>query len=445
MATIQRFNHRSLSRLFFRFCYLLVSVVLLAPATVHAEPEYLKTPEIEIMHWWHRSGEARAMRVLRDEFEARGGVWHDVSGLNSEEVLNQAVSRMAKGYAPTLVQWNSAWEIEQIRRLGLLNKAEPEMNEFLKNSLIENLVDMISVDGEIVAVPTNVHSENWLWYRTDRQQYTDPTIFHDWSRLLSEGMQNVNKDVPTYVLAVGDEPWQQRSLFNNVLLGISGKEQYERLYQHLDVSVLREEKFRETADTFKQLSQYSRSFGNGTWDQQVAAVAGDKALAVVLGDFAIGEFKNLGLRYGKDFDCVPAPGTEDHILLAMDFFVFGQVLTESERKGQELFIKVVTDPLTNETFNYLKGSLPPLKDIDEYALDHCNQLAYSTLNQKGSAIRPYASAGDRGFLTQIDLAINKLWSTDIDISDWIDEFESIFIEERAKRTRTEVIFVENNQ
>ena len=82
----------------------------------------------------------------------------------------------------------------------------------------------------------------------------------------------------------------------------------------------------------------------------------------MLGDFAKGEFKNLGLRYGKDYLCVPAPGTADNILLAMDFFVFGQVESSSERKGQELFIAAVTDPITNETFNYLKGSLPPLKE-----------------------------------------------------------------------------------
>ena len=86
------------------------------------------------MHWWYRGGEARAMRVLKDEFEARGGIWHDISGSSSDDILNRAVSRMAKGYAPTLVQWNSPWEIEQIRRLGLLNKASSEMTVLLKNN-----------------------------------------------------------------------------------------------------------------------------------------------------------------------------------------------------------------------------------------------------------------------------------------------------------------------
>ena len=425
-------------------CWVLVGVALLLPVAVVAETRDGEKAEVEVMHWWHRSGEARAMRVLRDEFEDRGGIWHDVSGLNSESVLNRAVSRMAKGYAPTLVQWNSAWEIEQIRRLGLLNKADPELNVFLRNSLIENLVDMITVDGEIVAVPVNVHSENWLWYRNNRLQNPPSEIFTNWALFLEEGRKRFNSPTPMQMLAVGDEPWQQRSLFNNVLLGIAGKELYERLYQQLDVSAFDEERFKEAARTFQQLSQYSSSFGDGRWDQQVAAVAGNKALAVVLGDFAKGEFKNLGLRYDKDFKCVPAPGTTNHILLAMDFFVFGQVTTDSEKRGQELFVKVVTDPLTNETFNFLKGSLPPLKDIDAYSLDYCNQLAYTTLNRKGSAIRPYESTGDRGFLAEIDHAISRLWSSEIDIDEWTAGFKSIIAKEKKKRMQTELYFVEGD-
>ena len=51
--------------------------------------------EIEVMHWWSRGGEKRAMQVLRDEFELRGGTWYDVPGENSISVLNTAVSRMA--------------------------------------------------------------------------------------------------------------------------------------------------------------------------------------------------------------------------------------------------------------------------------------------------------------------------------------------------------------
>ena len=78
-------------------------------------------------------------------------------------------------------------------------------------------------------------------------------------------------------LAVGDEPWQQRSLFNNVFLGMAGKERYERLYQQLDVSVLKEDIFVEAATTFQQLSDYSHSFGEGRWDQQIAAVSSDLA------------------------------------------------------------------------------------------------------------------------------------------------------------------------
>ena len=45
---------------------------------------------------------------------------------------------------------------------------------------------MITVDGEIVAVPVNVHSENWLWYRNRRGKNPPMEALEDWTVFLNE-------------------------------------------------------------------------------------------------------------------------------------------------------------------------------------------------------------------------------------------------------------------
>lgn len=401
--------------------------VLLASAS----PKVMAEPEVEVMHWMARGGEQRAIRVIRDEFESRGGVWYDVPGSDSIKVLNAAVSRMAKGYSPSLVQWNSGWEVAQIKNLGLLNVLDERLNEQLSNIFIDDVLDIVRVNGKIVAVPLNVHSENWLWYRRGNDDYSLSTITEDWTVFLQHAIDQADQD--KVVLAVGNEPWQQRILFNNVVLGTIGKSQFENLYSGLDSSVIDTPEFVNAVKIFSELKRYSRSFGEGLWNQQLAAVASGKAQFVSMGDWAKGEFRNLGLRLGRDYDCIPAPGTTEHIILEIDVFALGHVTDENEKRGQQLFIEVVTDQAVSETFNYLKGSLSPLVNVDLDVLDKCNQTAYQTLIKRGAAIKPHANVGDRGLLADIDHMISALWSGDVALNQWRKDFSSIFLEEWQER------------
>ena len=399
--------------------------------TVKAEPQ------IEVMHWWYRGGEFRAMQVLKDEFELRGGTWFDVAGKEQIKVLNTAVSRMAKGYAPTLVQWNSGWEVSQIRRLGLLNNIDHEELSSIKNRFIDNVMDMAMVNGELVAIPVNVHSENWLWYKPAQFPQSNNTVMNSWDNFLTYA--EANRDQKIAAIAVGDEPWQRRILFNNILLGVAGQALFQRIYNDLDTVALEEQVFMEAIQTFKRIIPLSHSFGEGRWDQQISAVASNKALTVSMGDWAKGEFKNLGLKLGRDYDCIPAPGTSEKLILVMDVFALGKVQNPEEKQGQKLFLDIVTDRAVSEAFNYLKGSLSPLRDADVSTLDKCNKIAYQTLEKPGTAIKPHASTGDRGFLARIDHLITSLWTKNTDTSTWINEFSALLQDEHNKRNSKDQI------
>lgn len=406
---------------------LIVACAMTLPTlAAHAEPQ------IEVMHWWSRGGESRAMQVLKDEFELRGGTWYDVAGDDQISVLNRAVSRMAKGYAPSLVQWNSGWEVSQIRKLGLLNHIDPKVIDSLENQFTSNVMDMVMVDGELVAIPVNVHSENWFWFKPKNFHQNAENVMRSWPEFLKFAQKRHEEGVVT--LAIGDEPWQRRILFNNILLGFAGQTLFQEVYNDLNPSSLVDMRFSQAVQTFKQLKTYSHSFGKGQWEQQIAAVASNKALVATTGDWAKGEFRNIGLQLGRDYDCVPSPGTSSNIILAMDVFALGQVNNPAEQQGQELFLDVVTDRAVSETFNYLKGSLSSLSGTDVSTLDQCSQIAYKTLETRGKAIKPHASIGDRGFLARIDHLITQLWAEDIPTDQWVTAFQTLLQEERDKRS-----------
>lgn len=392
----------------------------------------LANPEVEIMHWWSRGGDHTAMQVFKNEFERRGGLWEDATNLNSIDTLNSAVSRMSKGYSPTFVQWNSGWEVRQISQLGLLDPVtDQKQKRQLRNVILDSILDIVAVDGQIVAIPVNVHSENWLWYLHDRIDEKTSRSFDTWQQFLN--FAKTRKEAGETAIAVGTEPWQQRILFNNVLLGVAGRSLYRRIYSNMDISATEDPAFREALETFKKLRQYSRSFGEGHWDEQIAAVAKGEALTVSMGDWAKGEFRNLGIKAGSELACVPAPSTRNKLILVLDVFVRGRVESEQERQGQALFLDVVTDPEVNQRFNLLKGSLPPLKNLDASSLDICGRIAYKALQDQNQLIEPYASHGHREYLSRIDYIINSLWEQKINVSDSITALRDLLIEESAVR------------
>ena len=398
----------------------------------------LPAPELEVMHWWYRGGDNKAMHVLKNEFTRRGGIWYDVPHENAVETLNSAVSRITKGYSPTLVQWNSGWEVEQFHELGLLNSiTETSQLHLIEQRMIDSVLDIVTVDGKLVAIPVTLHSENWAWYRPDSTLNKNSGVFNSWSNFLEYAKQVLN-DGGT-AMAVGAEPWQRRILFNNVLLGVAGKEFYTRFYQSLDASVVDEPKFAEVLRIFEQLDTFAVSFGEGRWEQQIAAVAADKAKTVFMGDWAKGEFRNIGLKLGRGYTCTPAPSTSGSLIPVMDVFVLGKVNNDQERQGQSLFLDVVTDPATSEAFNYLKGSLPPLSGIDELGLDPCNRISYRALKNKDSLLSPFAGHGDRAFLSSIEQTIFQLWELELSLSEQLQRFKDLVHFEQKRRGKANII------
>ena len=366
-------------------------------------------PQAEILHWWSSDGEFEALSVFIEEFKARGGRYYNTSKADQPSNRQEALERMAKGYPATLTQWNAGNDLIQMFDFGLIKPIDDVgIVQRLKDTLPPAVLDAVSYQGQIIAVPLNIHSENWFWYSNKHFSQADIDLSGDWSELLSWGAALAEENIP--LLAAGDQPWQIRILFSGLFLGFS-REHYDSLYIAGDPDVVDSEIFQTMLETFSQLARYSRSFGDGAWDTQIKAVVENEAAANFMGDWARSAFREHGQRAGVDYGCKLTSSGEPSLLMGIDTLVLGKVSEQTEIDGQRLMLDVVLDPDFNLKFNTLKGSASPYSSLGSHESDPCTAQVSVALNSDGALVPPYLSTFPNAsyHLHHIDQAVYALW------------------------------------
>lgn len=415
------------------------AVIALAIATslTHVVGASEDQPQAEILHWWSSAGEARALKVFTDAFEAEGGKYYNSSTESHRATREEAIDRMNKGYPATFTQWNAGADIKDFFEFGLIKPiTNPAILKLLKSQLPLPVVEAVSHRGEVVAMPLNVHSDNWMWSSKALIKDDSTVISGDWSAYFEAGDALAEDGIP--LLAVGNQAWQIRILFTSVLLGTS-RDAYKALYLENDVGTTEREDFEAALNVFSRLAAYSHSFGEGNWDTQVRALDENKAASVFMGDWAKAELVNLGNTPGKEFGCTLTASDDPSLLLVVDAIMLGKVSDPGEIAGQELMLNIVADPETNLQFNALKGSVSPFAEPDAETLDICSEQVYKTFENDEAVLPPYVSFHQKNdFMHRIDTVINDVWqrslaaeeSTQEIVASALDEFTSI-LEARA--------------
>ena len=397
--------------------------------TLCANASAVDTPQAEILHWWSSKGEAAALNIFIEAFKSRGGHFYDSKKDDQVASREEAIERLGKGYPPTLTQWNAGRDVREFYDFGLTSAiTEPKIVEKLTESLPRAILDTVMYKDEIVALPINIHSENWMWYSNELIDYQASMISNNWKGLIDHGKELAKKDIP--LLAVGDQSWQVRILFSSLFLGIS-RDLYKDVYLKRDPSAIDSAEFKQVLTTYTELAKLSKSFGDGNWNTQVKAVSDNQAGATFMGDWAKGEFNTLGKSAGSDFGCALTAGSDPSLLLVVDTFILGKVTDSLEKKGQALMLDIISDPETNQKFNALKGSVSPFYKPSADELDPCSAQVYKTLAKDESVIPPYATYEDGGLLHKLDAVVFDLWkaaNTDTDIDTMINTSIELFKE-----------------
>lgn len=378
------------------------------PTDTKKEPQAEKK-SVEIFSWWTGAGEEDGLKALialfkevQPDIEVINAAVSGGAGTNAKAVL---ASRMQGGDPPGTFQvhggseLNSGWVAAgKMQPLNDLFQSEGWMDKFP-----QDLLDLVSSDGNIWSVPVNIHRGNVLWY--NKKVFEDnnleiPTTFDEFFTV-AEAL----KAKGITPLALGDkEPWTATHLLETIMLGVMGADNYKKLWngeiEMDDAGVV------ESFEIFKKMLTFvNEDHAARNWQDASQLVASGEAAMNVMGDWAKGYFSNdLKLETNVDFGYTPTPNTNGMFMVITDTFGLPQGIDSPESVKE--FLKVLGSVAGQDAFNPLKGSIPARVDADVSKYD---QYGKDTMEDfKSDDLAPslaHGSAASEGFSTQFNQAV----------------------------------------
>ncbi|HDR29134.1 ABC transporter substrate-binding protein, partial [Rhodovulum sp.] len=227
------------------------------------------------------------------------------------------------------------------------------------------------------AAPVNIHRVDWIWANPEVLARAGieamPTTWDEFNAaadaLLAAGITP---------LAHGGQPWQDATIFENVVLSVGGADFFRAALVDLDQDALNSPTMVAAFDQLRRMRGYvDPNFSGRDWNLATAMVMNGEAAFQIMGDWAKGEFLAAGKVPGEDFLCAPTPG--NGFVLNSDSFTFFKVSGEDNIAGQKLLASLIMSPGFQATFNLAKGSIPARTDVQLEAFDACAQRSHDDL------------------------------------------------------------------
>jgi glucose/mannose transport system substrate-binding protein len=343
--------------------------------------------DLEVTHWWTSGGEAAAVAELAKAFDATGNKWVDGaiagSGGTARPIM---VSRITGGDPMGATQFNHGRQAEELVQAGLMRDLTDVATKEHWKDIIKpaSLLDSCTIDGKIYCAPVNIHSWQWLWLSNAAFKTAGVEVPKNWDEFVAAAPALEKAGIVP--LAIGGQPWQSAGAFDVLILALSGKDTFLKVFGDKDAEVAAGP---EIAKVFKAADD-ARRMSKGTnvqdWNQATNMVITGKAGGQIMGDWAQGEFQLAGQKAGVDYTCLPGLGVNPVIATGGDAFYFPLLKDAEKSKAQEVLASTLLDPKTQVAFNLKKGSLPVRGDVDLGAANDCMKKGLEIL-AKGDVIQ----------------------------------------------------------
>ena len=364
----------------------IISLASIFPLNVYAADS---KGTVEVVHWWTSGGEAKAVDVLKKLIEKDGYTWQDsaVAGGGGAAAMTVLKTRAVSGNPPSAAQIKGP-DLQEWGALGLLSNLDKVSTENKWDTLLSKTVsDTMKYDGHYVAVPVNIHRVNWLWINPevfkkagiDKAPTTLDELYAAGDKLKAAGF------IP---LAHGGQPWQDSTVFENLVLSVMGPQGYKKALIDLDESALTGPQMADVFTQLKKLQGYMDPDGTGQdWNLEAAKVINGKAGMQIMGDWAKSEWSAAGKKAGTDYECVPFPGTKGSFTYNIDSLAMFKLAKKNDTPGniaaQNDVAKVALEPEFQYVFNQNKGSIPVRNDLDMSKFDSCGQASAKDFDEAG--------------------------------------------------------------
>ena len=373
--------------------------------------------ELEVTHWWTSGGEAAAVKVFADAYNAGGDTWVDGAiaggGGTARPVI---VSRILGGEPMGATQLNHGRQAEELVEEGLMldltELAEAEgWKDFVRPS---KLLESCTVDGRIYCAPVNIHSWQWMWTSLDAYKKAGIDAPTDWNSFVASA--DKLREAGIVPLAVGNQAWQVGGMFGVIMVGLTDSETWRKVHLERDEDAVRGEAVAQVWEAFgaaRSLQDPNNAVQN--WNDATTQVINGEAGAQIMGDWAQGEFSVAGYTAGEQYDCLPGLGIGPVLDTAGDAFYFPVSDDPETTEAQLRMASMMMSKEVQVGFNLAKGSLPIRGDIDLAAANACMQKGLAIL-EDDSNILP---SGDQTFspdtVGQVEDLIAEFWA-DLDMA-----------------------------
>lgn len=395
--------------------------------------------EVEVLHWWTSSGEAKAVDLLKEILARRGHSWKDFSvvgggGGNAMAALktralagNAPAAALIKG--PAIQEWASTGTLTNLDAMASFDGWDQQIPKVIANAH--------KYHDHYVAVPVNIHRNNWLWANASVLKKSGVTSMpRNWDEFF-DAAEKVQK-AGFIALAHGGQDWQDFALFDSVALSVGGAPFYMESFVNLDRASMGSESMRKSLTIFRKIKSYTDPQSKGRdWNAATAMVINGKAAFQFMGDWAKAEFLVAKQTPNVDFYCSPAPGTQDKFSYLVDSFAMFQLRGWEAQKAQGYLAYALMSPEFQEKFNLLKGSIPIRQNVSLDKFDDCAKASSKDFKMAAAnnTLVPsvaFAQGTPTGAQSAIQSAVAAYWSTDtVSIDDTLAKLQSA-VSQKAK-------------
>ena len=340
---------------------------------------------IEVFSWWTGGGEAAGLDAMIKVFAEKypnvefvnaavaGG-----AGTNARAVL---ATRLQAGDPPGSWQGHAGQELigtyvaaGQLEPLNFLYEEEGWLDV-----MPATLIPLMSQDGNIYSVPVNIHRANVMWNNPDilaANGLDVPTTLDEWFAAMDTLKAN-GMDAP---LALGEQ-WTVMHLMETVMLASLGPDAYNGLWD--GSTDWGSAEVAQALANFDKVLTYTNSDASAlSWQDAAQLVIDGDAAFNVMGDWAEGFFREIGMEPNVNYGWSPVPGTNGVFQFLSDSFVLP--LGAPDRDATIAWLKVAGSREGQDAFNPVKGSIPARTDGDrslygEYLLSAMDDWSTDTV------------------------------------------------------------------
>ncbi len=355
-----------------------------------------------VFTWWAEGSEKLGLgeleKLFKEEYPNDTFVKLAVAGGAGSNAKARLEADLNNNNPPDSFQGHAGAELFDYIQAGQLQPVN-DVIEGLGGSAVfpQDLLDLITVDGNIYSVPSNVHRSNMVWVNPAVLEKAGlgkeaPADLDAWIADM-EKLKAAGVETP---LAVATAPWTQLHLFESVLLSELGADQYNALFTDGDWNA---PEVKAAAEKFGTLLSYANTGGADDWPAATDMVIDGRAAYNVMGDWAVAQFASRDIAEA-DYAYSPTPGTDGTFLFLADSFTLP--VGAKNPDGAKDWLNLVGSAEGQQAFNIAKGSIPARTDVPASAFPTYQQSAMESFTND-----TIASSITHG------AAVETAWSADI--------------------------------